>query len=66
MSLPDGVLKSVVCSTGEHPVGAPQLLDVPEALELWSVDDLDHQWVELNVSVDGIIEDLDRWTMETA
>ena len=49
--LPQGVLKSVVASAGVHKVCATQLFDVPQTLELWSVNDPHHQGVELYVSV---------------
>ena len=54
------MFKSVVCRSREHPVASPKLFDVPQPLELGRVDDLHHQWVELNVTVDGIIEYLHR------
>ena len=56
--LPQGVLKSVVASAGVHKVCATQLFDVPEALELWSVNDPHHQGVELYMPVNRVIEHL--------
>ena len=34
------------------------LFDVAQSLELWGIYDLDHQRVELNVAMDGVIEHL--------
>ena len=57
-TLPDGVLKSVVCSSREHPVATPELFYISQPLELRSVDDLHHKGVELNVTMDRIIKHL--------
>ena len=56
--LPNGVLESVVCRSREHPIASPELFDVPQPLELRGVNDLHHQWVELDVAVDRVIEHL--------
>lgn len=56
--LPDRVLEAVVGGAWKHQVGAAQLLDVSQSLELRRVDDGDQQWVELHVAVDGVVEHL--------
>ena len=54
------MFKSVVCCSREHPVASPELFDVPQSLELGRIDDLHHQWVELNVAVDRIVKYLHK------
>ena len=39
-------------------VSSTELFDVSQPLELWSVDDPDHQRVQLNVTMDGVVEHL--------
>lgn len=56
--IPDGVLEAVVRSPGEHQVSPSQLLDVPQPLKLRRVYEPHQQRMQLNVAVDGVIEDL--------
>ncbi len=55
---PDGVLEAVVGRPGEHQVGSSQLLDVAQPLELRRVYEAQQQRVQLDVSVDGVVEHL--------
>ncbi len=43
-----------------HQICSSQLFNVSESLKLRSVDDLHHQGVQLNVSMNGVIEDLQK------
>lgn len=52
------MFKPVVGGSGKNKVGPAELLDVSQSLELGRVDDLDEKRVELNVTMDGVIEDL--------
>ena len=51
LELPQGVFKSVVAGPRVHKVYATHLFDVPQTLELRSVNDLHQQGVEFYVSV---------------
>ncbi len=55
---PDGVLEAVVGRPGEHQVGSSQLLDVAQPLELRRVYEAQQQRMQLDVSVDGVVEHL--------
>ena len=47
------VLKPAVCRTRKHEVAVPQLLDVPQPLELRCVDDQHGHWRKLHGAVDA-------------
>lgn len=51
-----------MAATRVHKVRATQLFDVTQTLELRSVNDPHHQWVELNVAVHRVIEHLQENT----
>ena len=57
---PNGVFESVVCCSREDPVATSQLFDVPQPLELRGVNDLYHQGVQLNVTMDRVIKNLHK------
>ena len=52
------MLKPVVAGTRKHKVRGPQLLEVPEALERRRIYDGDLERGEVEVAVDGVVEDL--------
>ena len=56
--LPKRVFKSVVGSARVDKVARAELFNESKALELWCVDDSHTQWVELDVTVDRVIEHL--------
>lgn len=62
------MFKAVVGRSRKHIVSPSKLLDVSQSLELRCVYDFDEERVQLHVSVDGIIENLeeDRTTKETS
>lgn len=57
-TLPNAVLKSVVCRSWVHHVTSSKLLDVPQSLELRGVNYLDAQWMKLDVPMDWVVDDL--------
>ena len=52
------MLKPVVAGAGEDKVGGAELLEVSEALEGRGVDDCDLEGGQVEVAVDGVVEDL--------
>ncbi len=55
---PNGVFEASVSGSRIHQVCSSQLFDVSESLELRSVDDLYQQMRQLNLTMNGVIEDL--------
>ncbi len=55
---PKRVFKAIVRSTRIHQVCSSQLFNVSQSLELRSVDDLHQQGVQLHMSMNRVIEDL--------
>ena len=60
MAHAERVLESVVARSGKHEVGRAELLDVPQALELGRIDDLDALAAHAKVAMNGIVEHLCR------
>lgn len=55
MASPNAVFKSVMSGRWEHKVDTPQLLQVPQSLELFSIYDAPIDIIKLYVSVNGIV-----------
>ena len=58
MAYSDRVLKAFVSSTRKNKVRYAHLVQIPQPLELWSVDNSNVNVGHFNVTVDGIVEDL--------
>jgi len=58
---PHRVLKPVMGAPREHHVGAAQLLQAPQSLEMGSVDEVEHELVQHDVPVDRVIDPLQQW-----
>ena len=54
----DAVLEAVVRGAREHEVARAQLLQVAQALEVGSVDDGHQPGVQVDVAVDGVVQQL--------
>ena len=52
------VFKSIMRCPREHHVGAPQLLETPQTLEVRSVNEIKEHLVQLDVAVNRIIQPL--------
>lgn len=63
INLPYAVFKAVVRRSGENKVGPSELLDVSQSLELGGVDDFDEKRVQLDVTMDGVIKNLEGHTV---
>lgn len=49
--------------SGENKVSPSELLDVSQSLELGGVDDFDEKGVQLDVTMDGVIKNLEGHTI---